>query len=259
VWSETLDHCDYRPPYLPQFFADAAREIPLSGREELIDLGCGTGDVALGFAPYVGAVTALDAELPMIEAVRARAHRLGVNVRLMHSRAEDAPEELGRFHLVTLGQAYWFMHSSATRSRLEKWLLPGGHVLICRPVASSVGGAPWYDEYRAIRRRWAKGDFAEKMRLTADEFFEGTRFSRIKEFFTWGQRRVALDHLVHRALGSADTSRALLGEDAELMLEEIRARMAPHFENGPLTERLCVVGLLYGRSTDRFALGVGNT
>ena len=41
LWSNTIGHRDYIHPYLPQFFRDAAQAIPLTGREDLIDLGSG--------------------------------------------------------------------------------------------------------------------------------------------------------------------------------------------------------------------------
>jgi ubiquinone/menaquinone biosynthesis C-methylase UbiE len=251
MWSETLGDCEYRPPYLPQFFGDVARQIPLGGNEALLDLGCGSGDLALGFARYVASLTGLDAELAMLEAARERARQQGVAIRLVHSKAEEAPEDLGRFHLITLGQAHWFMHSPATRARIERWVLPGGSVLICRPLSKAVGPSPWLDEFLAIRNRWSRGDIMARMRLTADEFLAGTEFVRIGQIVTLGERSVELEHLVRRALGAADTSRAMLGAEAEGMIAEIRERMAPHFKNGPLREQLVTVGLLYRRRGDR--------
>jgi ubiquinone/menaquinone biosynthesis C-methylase UbiE len=251
MWSETLGHSDYRPPYLPQFFSDVAREIPLSGREDLLDLGCGAGEVALGFARYVRSLTGLDAELPMIAAARERARQQGAAIRLVHSKAEEAPEELGSFHLVTIGQAHWFMHSPATRARIERWVQPDGSLLICRPLADAAGATAWYAQFRAIRRRWARGDFAAKMRLTSDEFLAGADFELSKQIVTHGRRSVELEHLVHRALGTPDTSRAMLGADTERMIAEIRAEMAPFFKGGPLPEELRTIGLLYRRRRSR--------
>lgn len=250
MWSDTLGNCEYRPPYLPQFFSAVAREIPLAGNEALLDLGCGPGDLALGFARCVASLTGLDAELPMIEAAAERARQQGVTIRLVHSKAEEAPEDLGRFHLVTIGQAHWFMHSPATLARIERWLLLGGRVLICRPLSRAVGSSRWYDEFLAIRNLWSRGDILARMRLTADEFFVGTDFVRIGQIVSLGERSVELEHLVRRALGAPDTSRAMLGADAEGMIAEIRERMAPYFKSGPLTEQLVTTGLLYRRRGD---------
>jgi hypothetical protein len=89
------------------------------------------------------------------------------------------------------------------------------------------------------------------MRLTVDEFFAGTDFVQTGQVVALGEQSVELEHLVRRALGTPDTSRAMLGADAERMIAEIRARMAPHFKNGPLREQLGSVGLLFRRRGDR--------
>jgi len=250
MWSGTLGYRDFRPPYLPGFFAEAAREIPLSGQEALLDLGCGTAPVALGFAPYVASVMGLDMELPMLEAAQQRAQRAGVAIRLVHSKVEEAPEDLGRFHLITMGQTYWFLHSAATLARIDQWLLPGGSVLLCQPSGAGTDQVPWHREFRAIRRRWARGDLASQMKLSGDEFFAGTDFARVKQIISRGERQIELEDLVQRALGFPDTSRAVLGVEAEHMIADIRAGMARYFKDGPLTEHLGVLGLLYRRRGD---------
>jgi hypothetical protein len=85
------------------------------------------------------------------------------------------------------------------------------------------------------------------MNSTWDDFFAGTEFTRVKEILARGERKIELEDLVKRALGFANTSRAVLGADAEHMMADIRAGMAPYFKAGPITERLGVLGLLYRR------------
>src|SRR5580698_9939221 len=111
MWSETIGYRQYRKPYLPQFFAAVAKAIPLTCQESLLDLGCGTGEVALGFAPYVARLTGMDLEDPMLAEAARRAEAAGCHIRLIHSRVEDAPAELGRFELITMGRAHWYLHT----------------------------------------------------------------------------------------------------------------------------------------------------
>ena len=251
MWSETLEYREYRPPYLAWFFEAAAREIPLSGQEALLDLACGTAPLALGFAPFVASVTGLDIELPMLEVARERARRAGVAIRLVHSKAEEAPEDLGRFHLITIGMAHWFLHSTATLARINRWLLPGGSVLLCRTVGFGPRDLPWHETFDAIRRRWQRGDLVSKLDLTWDNFFEGTDFAAGNKVIARGRRKINLEHLVQRALAYPTTSRAILGAETEHMIADIRAGMTPYFKDGPILEQLTVVGGLYRRRGDR--------
>ena len=50
----------YREPYPPEFFEKIAEQISLRGDETLLDVGCGPGMLAIGFAPFVGSCTGLD-------------------------------------------------------------------------------------------------------------------------------------------------------------------------------------------------------
>lgn len=252
MWSETLGYRDYRPQYLRRFFRDVARRIPLRGQEDLLDLGCGAGEVALGFRPYVASLTGVDAEAPMLEEAGKRAAAAGCRMRLVNALAQDAPEDLGQFHLITMGKAHWFMHAPKTLERLDRWLRPKGHVLICLPLDENLAGVPWRATFDTIRRRWARGNHRELMRLTADGFFQGTGFEAVHQVSTHGTQMVDLDHLLKRAIGYPSTSRAILGEaDADRMLAEMRTALEPYFRGGSLPEQHCTVGLLYRRTRDR--------
>src|SRR5271154_2432445 len=139
MWSETIGYREYRHPYLPRFFSGAAESIPLTGKEDLLDLGCGAGEVALGFAPFVANLTGMDIEQPMLEEAAKRARAMDRAFRLVHSKVEDAPADLGGFHLITMGRAHWFMHTPVSLARLDQWLLPGGRILVCMPVQNPDG------------------------------------------------------------------------------------------------------------------------
>jgi cyclopropane fatty-acyl-phospholipid synthase-like methyltransferase len=250
MWSETIGCREFRPPYLPGFFRGVAEAIPLTGTEDLLDLGCGVGEVALGFAPFVASLTGIDLEQPMLEALGKRALAMGVNMRLIHSRVEDAPADLGRFHFITMGRAHWFMHTPTSLVRLDQWLMPGGAILVCQPVPNP-DHAEWHSVYAATRRKWVRGNLREMTRLTADQFFHGTDFVLVKHVIVHGEKQLELEHLVYRALGTPDTSRAMLGAATDEMIAAIRAAMTPYFRNGPIMEKHLTQGLIYRRRLAR--------
>jgi len=250
MWSETIGYREYRHPYLPDFFRSVAEAIPLAGTEDLIDLGCGVGEVALGFAPFVASLTGMDLEQPMLDALGNRALAMGVNMRLIHSSVEEAPADLGRFHLITMGRAHWFMHTPTSLVRLDQWLMPGGAILVCHPVPNP-NKAEWHRVYRATRDKWIRADLREMTRLTADQFFQGTDFVQVKQVLVHGEKPLELEHLVYRALGTANTSRAMLGAKTDEMIAAIRDAMTPYFTNGPIMEKHLTQGLIYRRRLAR--------
>ena len=243
MWSETIGYREYLHPYLPGFFRGVAEAIPLTGTEDLLDLGCGVGEVALGFAPFVASLTGMDLEQPMLDALGNRALAMGVNMRLIHSRVEDAPADLGRFHLITMGQAHWFMHTPTSLVRLDQWLMPGGAILVCLPV-QNPDNAEWQRVYKRTRDKWVRGNLREMTRLTADQFFQGTDFVLVEQVIVHGEKQLELEHLVYRALGTANTSRAMLGAETEEMIAAIRSAVSPYFRNGPIMEKHLTRGLI---------------
>jgi SAM-dependent methyltransferase len=73
----------YREPYPPEFFQKVAEQISLRGDETLLDVGCGPGMLAIGFAPLVGSCIGLDPEPLMIAAARSAAAEAGVALSLI--------------------------------------------------------------------------------------------------------------------------------------------------------------------------------
>jgi ubiquinone/menaquinone biosynthesis C-methylase UbiE len=246
LWSATLGHREHIHPYVPQFFPDVARALPLTGREDLIDLGSGPGEVGFGFLPFVASLTCLDAEKPMLDAAEERARALGCRIRTVHAKLEEAPEDIGPFNQITMGRSHWFMHTPASHARMERMLAPGGHILICMPV-QNPDRAAWHETYVRVRQRWVRGPHRDLMKTTVAEFFRGTGIVEVKRLVSHGRKPIDLDQVVHRALGTPSTTRAILGADADEMIAELHAALAPYFVNGPIMEKHATLGILFRR------------
>ena len=248
MWSETLGYRDSRLPYLKPFFAEVAKAASLTGHDDLLDLGCGPGEVTLGMAPYGATMTAVDAEQPMLDELARRATKAGRDIRLVLAKVEVAPIDLGRFRLITIGMAHWFMHSAGTFERLEHWLLPAGRVVIC--IHTSRVTAEWIAVYETIRRKWARADLS-RPKISPEQFFSGTGFELDRQFELEAQRPLKLENLLRRAQGFSTTSPAALGEaGSRQMLAELSTAMAPFFRGGPVIETFLNQAHLFRRRGD---------
>ena len=108
----------------------------LSCGERVLDVGCGTGSLALAAARRVGrngAVCGVDASAPMVERARSKAARAGVEVDFREAAAQGLPFEERAFDLVLctlvlhhLGRAG---RETATRE-MKRVLRPGGRVVV---------------------------------------------------------------------------------------------------------------------------------
>jgi len=145
----------YRPPYPAEFFQAVAQGLSLSERQALIDLGTGPGLLALGFAPYVGRVMGVDPEPNMLAAARAAAARAGADVTFVGGRAEDLPDTIGGFDVVTIGRALHWMDHNALGPLFARLVARDGAIVVCTSSSVRDGRNPWLEDYNAARRNWS--------------------------------------------------------------------------------------------------------
>src|SRR5262245_59905556 len=91
----------YREPYLPKFFSAAAEEMNLSRTHRPVDIGCGGGAVAFGFAPFAGSVIGVDIAEHELAVARTEAERRKLKIDFIHSGPEDIPDHLAPIDVVT--------------------------------------------------------------------------------------------------------------------------------------------------------------
>src|SRR5882724_2234062 len=173
---------ELRPPYPPSFFREVAQRLPLDKQHALIDLGTGPGLLALGFAPYVGRIVGVDPEPAMLAAAKNAAEHASQAFTLIQGKAEELPDDVGRFDVVTIGRALHWMDREATLARLERLVAPAGVILVCASFSATNGRNPWLEDYNSARRVWSKeslwSESSSGARTHRDVagFFRGTRF-----------------------------------------------------------------------------------
>jgi SAM-dependent methyltransferase len=216
-----------REPYPPEFFRRTAQALRLDGSQALLDLGCGPGLLALGFAPFVGSVAGVDPEPAMIAAAREAAEAQGVPVDLIESRAEELPSGLGPFDVVTVGRALHWMTPAPTLALFDRCVRPDGFILICR--ASPVEGQanPWLASYNEFRLRASPEKDRKKYRVDAAGFFAGSAFSPTETVAVQIRQSVSVDTLTGRLFSMSNTSPELLGPRADTVGAELRAVLSP--------------------------------
>jgi SAM-dependent methyltransferase len=236
----------YREPYPVDFFREVAKRIGLSGREALLDVACGPGLLAIGFAPYVRSCTGVDPEPGMISEACRRAAATGVHLRLIEATLEQVPDTAGPFDVITIGRAlHWLPQESALR-KLEVLVAADGRILICgsRPD-------PERNEWEAIfddmRRKYADDPEQSRYKVDYDEWFEPSCFRRMDEVSVNAVHEVSVEDLVYRALSMSNTSPEVLGERREAFEAEIRAALTPFAQAGRIREELVTRAAVFRR------------
>jgi SAM-dependent methyltransferase len=118
-----------RPPYPDEVIQLLAGLLPDAPRT-VLDVGCGTGEIARRLAPLVARVDAVDASAPMLAAGRSAPGGDAPNLVWMLSRVEDAPLEAAAYGLVTAGESLHWLEWDAVMPRFAQALAPGGMLAI---------------------------------------------------------------------------------------------------------------------------------
>ena len=116
-----------RFPYPAELATAFQEELGLDGRGRLLDVGSGTGEIALLLAPLYDEVVGLDADEDMIAEAREEALRRGHrNTTWVNARAEELPRDLGTFRTATFAQSFHWMDRQRVAASVFEMLEPNG-------------------------------------------------------------------------------------------------------------------------------------
>lgn len=234
-------YCRGRPAYAVALFERVAERIGLGGDHAVLDLGCGPGQLALGFARFAGSVTAIDPEPEMLRIAAAGAAEAGFRIRFVEGSSYDIGPALGRFRLTVIGRAFHWMDRVDTLDRLDRMLEPGGAVALFADRHPEIPENAWRKAYNAVLDSYSAEDSARRQRKAAEfpaheAVLLDSPFRRLERIGVIERRRTPLAHIEDRMLSLSSVSRDKLGAHAEVMVAELREALTPFASDGTLAE-----------------------
>jgi SAM-dependent methyltransferase len=230
-----------RPAYASLLIHRVVELCALNATHRILDLGCGPGQLAMAFAPFVREVVALDPEPEMLDVARQNCSSAYPNVQFVQGGSGDLSLELGRFQAVTIGRAFHWMDRAETLKVLDGMIEPKGAVVLFGDSHPEVPDNAWHTPYRQLIERYAEGD-TEKARRFSPEWLrhEGillaSPFDQIERISVLERRRTPVDRLTDRALSFSSTSPERLGDKAGVLANEIRGLLTAYATDGAVTE-----------------------
>ena len=147
----------FRLPYPEVMITDLAGRTGAAGAGRLLDLACGTGQLAFALRPWFAEVWAADQEPDMVEVVAAKAAAgasAGGQVRPVVASAETLEAPAGHFSVVVIGNAFHRLRRDLVAGRVHGWLQPGGFLALCWSLGTQAGPRDWQAAFNAVLRRW---------------------------------------------------------------------------------------------------------
>lgn len=226
----------HRAPYTDRFFAVAADKLGLSAEKTVVDLCCGRGELASGFAGFAGAVHAVDGSQAMLN---RRIERPNIVYALgdVNDPALKLPDHVDA---VTVGRAIHWISGEAlarlTRRTNATFLITFSTFRHESPAFRAA--------LRALNAGFGKQDI--RIDLTGNEKFRAVGYSEIDYFSVARHVGVTLDRFCGNQLsylyrGFYDYT---VGRQ-DIYRRELHARLGPFAVDGRLQMTLLAKTYLY--------------
>jgi len=243
----------YRHGYPSAVIDILAGAVALTGADLAVDLGCGTGQLAVPLASRAGAVLGVDPEPDMLAWARRFAAGQGVaNASWLLGADTDLPALaalLGgrRAALVSIGQALHWMDYRTLIPALAALLRPGGAIaVISNGTPMWLQDSPWSRALREFLEQWQRTtltatcgtDEQSRQRYRETMAAAGLELTEASHDYA---TELDLDHVIG-ALYSAMSPKTLPApEQRAAFTDQLGAALAPH---APFIEQVPVRILL---------------
>lgn len=247
----------YRPGYPKPFFAHVIEEFNLNGTGRLLDLGCGTGQLAIPLANHFEEVVGMDPELEMLAEAKIQADKAGVtNIKWVEGGSEDLKdlkEDLGTFRLVTMGSAFHWMKRDSVLVVLDSIISKNGGIVVVGSASIWNKTNEWKDVMKTVIKKWlgekrrAGGSVYVAPKERHEIVITRSAFKQMETYRLEYQRSWDMDSLIGHLYSTSFCSIAVLGDKREGFEKDLRETLLKLNPSGKFTEDVAIEAYLARR------------
>ncbi|WP_225230167.1 class I SAM-dependent methyltransferase [Ureibacillus galli] len=147
----------YRPLYPASMIRYLIDKFSFDGKGQMLDLGCGTGQLAFRLSDWFEKIIGIDNEPEMIqEAIRLEKEYLLENLEWFNGDLESFRKKFNNhlFRFVTIAKAFHWMDREKTLDMLYEMIAHGGGIAIIDNYSTNKELLPWQLKIQQVVEQW---------------------------------------------------------------------------------------------------------
>jgi len=246
----------FRRGYPVSFYKHIIKIFKLNKESRALDLGTGTGQIAIPLSRIVKEVVAIDPDGEMLREGKSLALKKRIsNIIWVKARAEDISNKLGFFDVTTIGASFHWMDQDKVLEEVYKIANEGGGIVLVSNTSSihrNRGNDAWKDvvletikKYLGEKRRAGKGYFNET-KDRYEDVLARSRFTALETFQDKYVQKWDVDSIMGFLYSTSYAARRLFSGRIKEFENELRENLLRLDKTGRFTET-AVLEAIIGR------------
>ena len=247
----------FRPRYPQELLEKLIDTFKPDSEDVLLDLGCGTGELAIPLAGHFRKVIAWDPDPEMLALAKQNAQKQGVgNIVFEQKSSDDLPALTEKVKVCVMGQSFHWMDGVNTLAEIKKHIHTGGGVAILgikigihvhnpdgwiEPIpATALRNKAIYEsvvKYLGVERRAGATTFKTSYQPFA-EMLKAAGFKGVSEQMFEEIRRRTIEETLGYIYSTSWGNKEQLGEKVAAFDEELTDKLKAIRADGVFDERI---------------------
>lgn len=239
-------------PYPEELFRSLVRVCGLTTGSRALDLGAGTGQVAIPLARSVADVLFVDPSDQMVQEGKRMAAAAGIkNIEFLVSRSEDLDESILSFDISTIAGSFHWMNRETVLAKLGKMVKRGGCVAIIEPKLDRSEPGEWKNALMSdLMEFWGGWPGRPLQRTSHRDILRDSDFSETTELRHNYEHHWNIDDLLGWVHGTSLGAPDSLGDRRDEFTTRVRRLLLSYSPSGYFVERGHVSTILGYRLSD---------